>query len=68
MTISTKWCPACKIAWQTTRKTCYFCSYRFADADEYTITKGVATRKQPEGGTHATDTRQPTLQGLRLGA
>ena len=55
MTISTKWCPSCEIAWQTTRKTCYFCGHRFADADEYTITKGVATRKHAKGGTDAQD-------------
>ena len=55
MTIHTKWCPSCEIAWQTTRKTCYFCGHKFADADEYTITKGVATRKHAKGGTDAQD-------------
>ena len=50
MTISIKWCPTCEIAWQTARKTCYFCHRRFVEDDEYTTTRGVATRRRPKGG------------------
>lgn len=55
MTISIKWCPICEIAWQTTRKRCWFCRHLFVEDDEYTTTRGEALRRRPKGGRHATD-------------
>ena len=40
-----KWCPECKIAWQTQRKTCYLCGYKFTDDNAFTISKGTAKAK-----------------------